>query len=276
MDFGRLFQLGCYFLNLFGEHRRALLRILKGGTQPDHAVTGQAQAGIAQIRLHSGCTLGGLRLARQRFELFAQLIGQVLQAIQIGLHARELALRFFFAAAVLEHARGFFDIGAAILRAGFQNLRQLSLAHDDVHLPANTGIRQQFLDIHEAHFRPINLIFARTIPEHAAGDGNLRILDGQGTIRVVDGERYLGAAEGLAVTGTGKDDVLHLAAAQRLGAAFTHDPRERVDDIRFTRAIRTHHGADTGLEFQVRRGREGLESFERARFEMHSTKFSAR
>ena len=202
--------------------------------------------------------------------MFAQLIGQVLQAIQVGLHAGQLALRFFLAAAVFQHARGFFDIGAAILRAGFQNLCQLSLAHDDVHLAANAGIRQQLLNIHEARLRPIDLIFARAIPEHAAGDGDLRILDGQGAIGIVNRQRNLGAAEGLAVPGAGKDDVLHLAAAQRLGAAFTHDPRERIDDVRFTRAVWAHHGADAGLEFQVRRGREGLESFERERFEVHS------
>ena len=94
--------------------------------------------------------MGGLRLAGQRLELFSQLIGQVLQAVQVGLHARELALRLFLAAAVLEHARSFLNISATIFWSGLQDLRQFSLAHDDVHLAANAGIRQQLLDIHEA------------------------------------------------------------------------------------------------------------------------------
>ena len=84
---------------------------------------------------------GGLSLAGQRFELLAQLAGQIGEAIQVRLHAGELALRFFLAAAMLEHTRSLFDIRAPILRPRFKDLRKLALADDNVHLAANTGIR---------------------------------------------------------------------------------------------------------------------------------------
>jgi hypothetical protein len=37
--------------------------------------------------------------------------------------------------------------------------------------------------------------------------------------------------------GAGEDDVLHLAAAQRLGALLAHDPAEGVHDIGLARPV---------------------------------------
>ncbi len=171
---------------------------------------------------------------------------------------------------MLEDAGRLFDIGTAVLRTRLEDLRELALPDDNVHLAADTGVAEQLLNVHEAGLGSINLIFTRAVAVHAAGDGDLRVLDGQRTIRVVDGERHLGAPQGLAITRTGEDDVLHLAATQRFGGALPHDPREGIDDIGFAGAVGTDHGADAGLKFHRRRRREGLESFERERFEVHS------
>ena len=46
-------------------------------------------------------------------------------------------------------------------------------------------------------------------------------------------------AQRRAAGGAGEDDVLHLAAAQRLGALLAHDPGQGVDDVRLARAVGT-------------------------------------
>ncbi len=264
------FELSLERGDLFSEELGLFLRVVVFGAQAHDLIAGETQAGVAQIRLDRGGALRGFRLSREGLELLAQLIREVLEAIQVRLHAGELALRLFFAAAVLEDAGRLFYIGTAVPRTRLKDLRELALPDDNVHLAADTGVAEQLLNIHEAGFGTINFIFTRAVAVHAAGDGDLGVLDGQRTIRVVDGERHLGATQGLAVTRTGEDDVLHLAATQRFGGALPHDPREGIDDIGFAGAVGTNHGADAGLKFHRRRRREGLESFERERFEVHS------
>ena len=60
---------------------------------------------------------------------------------------------------------------------------------------------------------------------------------GQRAVGVVDGQHDLGAAQRGAAGGAGEDDVLHLAAAQRLGALLAHHPGQRVDDVGLARAV---------------------------------------
>ena len=71
------------------------------------------------------------------------------------------------------------------------------------------------------------------------------------------------------VDGAGEDDVLHLAAAQRLGALLAHDPGERVDDVRLARAVGADDAGDARFERERRRLREGLEALERQALEVH-------
>ena len=85
---------------------------------PVHQIVGgQPQPGIAQVGLDGLGAARHLGLAAQRFELAAQLGGQVGQPGQVGRHRVELADGLFLALAVLEHAGGLFDERAAVLRA---------------------------------------------------------------------------------------------------------------------------------------------------------------
>ncbi len=79
----------------------------------------------------------------------------------------------------------------------------------------------------------------------------------------------LGPAQRGASGGAGEDDVLHLAAAQALGALLAHDPRQGVDDVGLARAVGAHDARDARLEVQRRRGREGLESPQGEALEVH-------
>ena len=125
-----------------------------------------------------------------------------------------------------------------------------------MHLAADTGIREQLLNIHQARFGAIDFVFAGAIAEHPAGDRHFRVFDWQRTVRIINGEGDLGAPQRFAVTSAGKDDVLHLSTAQRLGASLTHNPGQGVDHIGLAGAIRSDDGANSWLEFQRRRRRE--------------------
>ena len=69
--------------------------------------------------------------------------------------------------------------------------------------------------------------------------------------------------------GAGEDDVLHLAAAQRLGALLAHHPGERVDDVGLAGAVGPDDAGDAGLELQGRGGGERLEPAKGQALEVH-------
>ncbi len=229
--------------------------------QPYQVVGEEPEARVPQVGLDDGGPPRHRGLPAQRLELAPQLVGEVLHAREVGLHRVQLPERLLLALAVLEDARRLLDEGAAAHRVGVQDGVELALADDDVHLPADAGVGQEFLDVQEAAGVAVDLVLAAAVAEHDPRDGDLGVLDGQRPVGVVDGQRHLGPAERRAARGAGEDDVLHLAAAQRLGALFAHDPAERVHDVGLARAVRSDDAGDAGLEPE--RGRRG-ERFEPA------------
>ncbi len=237
--------------------------------QGHEVVGGQPEPGVPQLGLHGLRAARDLRLPAQRLELAAQLGRQVGEPGQVGLHRVELAERLLLALAVLEDARGLLDVCPAVLRLGLQHRVELALPDDHVHLAADAGVGEQLLDVEEAAGRAVDLVLARAVAEHPPGDRDLGVLDRQGAVGVVDRERHLGAAERRAAGRTGEDDVLHLAAAQRLGALLAEHPADRVDDVGLARAVRADDTRDPRFQAQ-RRGRgEGLEALQRQALEVH-------
>ena len=82
-------------------------------------------------------------------ELAAKLRGQVLDARQVGLHRVELAERLLLALAVLEDAGRLLDEPAPLLGRRVQDLVELALADDHVHLAADAGVAEQLLDVEQ-------------------------------------------------------------------------------------------------------------------------------
>ena len=80
----------------------------------------------------------------------------------------------------------------------------------------------------------------------------------------------LGPAERGAAGRAGEDDVLHLAAAQGLGALLAHHPGEGVDDVGLARAVGPDDAGDPRLELQGRRRGEGLEPAEGQALQVHA------
>ncbi len=60
------------------------------------------------------------------------------------------------------------------------------------------------------------------------------------------GECDLGHAQGFALARAGEDHILHVGAAQGLGALLTQYPTHSVEDVGFTAPIRSHHNGDSG------------------------------
>src|SRR3954469_7482039 len=110
-------------------------------------------------------TTGGVRLALERTELAADLTEKVLDAREVSLRRGQPALGLLLATAELEDARGLFDDEPPILWAGVEHGVDLALAHDDVLLPADTGVREQFLDVEEPAGHTVEEVLAVAVAE---------------------------------------------------------------------------------------------------------------
>ena len=108
---------------------------------------------------------------------------------------------------------------------------ELSLADHDVHLTADTGVAEQFLDVEQSTGVTVEGVLGATVAEHGPLDRDLGVVDRQGTVGVVDGQAHFGPAQFLAGGGPREDHVLHLAATQGLGPLLAHHPGQGVDDV---------------------------------------------
>ena len=261
-------QLGLDLLAALDQHGLVGHLLLERGAGGDQVVGDQAGAGVAHVGLHGGGLAGDLGLATERLELAPDLAEQVVEAGQVAVGGVELAERLLLALAVLEDAGGLLDEAAPVLRRRVQDRVELALADDDVHLAADAGVAQQLLDVEQAARAAVDGVLRAAVAEHRAADRDLGVVDRQRPVGVVDRQLHLGAAQRRATGRAGEDDVLHLAAAQRLGALLAHHPGERVDDVGLARAVGPDDAGDAGLELQRRGGREGLEALERQALEV--------
>ena len=235
-----------------------------------HQVIGQqARAGVADVELDALGAAGDLGLTAQRRELTPDLGEQVVQAVQVGLHALELADRALLAPPVLEDPGGLLDETAALLRRGMQDPVELALPDDHVHLPAQTRVREQLLDVQQAAGLAVDRVFGAAGAEQGARDRDLGVLDRQGAVGVVDRQGHVRPPQGRPARGAGEDHVLHLPAAQRLGALLAHDPGQGIDHVRLARPVRADDAGHPGLELEARGRGERLEAAHGEGLEMH-------
>ena len=233
--------------------------LLQRRTRLDQVVGHQPRAGVAHVGLHRRRLASHLGLAAQRLELTADLREQVAQPHQVAVGRVELAERLLLALAVLEDASGLLDEAAPVLRGRVQDRVELALSDDHVHLAADAGVAEQLLDVEQAAGRAVDGVLGPARPEHGPADRDLGVLDRERAVAVVDRQQNLGPAQRRTAGRAGEDDVLHLAAAQRLGALLAHHPGERIHDVGLAGAVRPDDAGDARLELQRRRGREGLE-----------------
>ncbi len=170
---------------------------------------------------------------------------------------------------MLQDARGLLDEPAPLLGAGVQHGVELPLPDDHVHLAPEAGVAQQLLHVEQPARLAVDRVFAAAVAEQSAGDRDLRVLDREGAIRVVDGEDDLGATQRTLGRRAGEDDVLHLAAAERLRPLLAHHPRERIHDVRLARPVRADDTGHPLLEGEGGGVGEGLEALEGQALEIH-------
>ena len=132
---------------------------------------------------------------------------------------------------MLENPRSLLDEAPALLRRRGQNRVELTLADNDMHLPADAGVREQLLHVEQATHSPVDRVFRPAAGEHGSGQGHLGVLDRQQAVGIVDREQDLCPAQRRTSSRAGEDDVVHPTAAQALGPLFAHDPGQRVDHI---------------------------------------------
>ncbi|MDI2023248.1 hypothetical protein PJL18_03796 [Paenarthrobacter nicotinovorans] len=242
--------------------------LFQGGCQLYEVVGKETGAGVAYVELDGLCAAGDFGLFPQGGQLSTDFGGEVTEPCQVGLHGLQLAHCFFFAPPVLEDARGFFDEAPAVFGRSVQDAVQLALANDHVHFAAETGIREEFLDVQQPARRTVDGVFGTTGAKEGAGNGYFAVLDGKRVVRVVDGQRHMGPAKWRAARGSGEDDVFHFSAAQCFCALLAHDPGQRIHHVGFAGSIGTDDGSDAGLEVERRGRRKRLESADGQTFQM--------
>ncbi|CAB4541013.1 unannotated protein [freshwater metagenome] len=139
-----------------------------------------------------------------------------------------------------------------------------------MHFTTDARVGKQFLDIEQSAGLAIDGVVRTTIAEHRARNSDFGVLNGKRPIGVINGQHDFGTAKRCALSGSSEDDVVHLAATQRLGALLAHHPGEGIHHIGFTRAVGAHHARNARFEAQRRRRCEGFESSHCQTFQMHA------
>lgn len=176
----------------------------------------------------------------------------------------------------LEDACRLLDDRAAILGTRRQDAVELALAHDHVLLSPDASVGEQLLDVEQPAGGAVHRVLALPGPKQRPGDRHLRQVHRQPPGGVVDGERHLGTAECRPFHRPGEDDVVHLRRADHSRALRPEHPGHGVDDVRLSRAVRTHDDGDAGLELEGRGVCEGLEAPQGERLEIHGEGYSTR
>ena len=216
--------------------------------------------------------LGHLGLLLQRFQLPAELRQHVLQAQEILVEPRELALRAFLPAAMLRDAGGLLDVLATLLRTREQDLFQLALTDHGVERAADPRLGQELLDVEQPHDLAVDPVLALAAAEDRAADLDLGHRHGDLARRVVDDQLHLGHTEGRTRRGSGEDDVGHVPAAEGARALLSERPADRIHQVRLARPVGTDDHADARDELQDGLVRERLEAADLDLTQEHSAR----
>ena len=220
---------------------------------------GQIQFAEARIQLLVRIDLFGLRFVEADGAAYTAQV--VFDTFHVHLHAFQLAARLLALLLVLAHAGGFFKKHATVVGL----VRKHRLDHVGVHLGIRTGtktrVKKQSVNVAEAAFLVIDEIFARTVTVHAARHDDFGIVGCERSIAVINHDGNFGKAHGSAFFGTAKDDVLHLAHAERGCLLFAKHPTDGVRNIRLATAVRPDDSRKTlRREVNFRPLREGLKT----------------
>ena len=233
------------------------------------------------------------RLALERPALLLDLEDDVVETREVLLRGVELELGGAAPRLVLGDTRSLFDQLAPIGRPRAQDHADLALLDDRVGLGTEAGVHQQLVDVAQPAMGAVDEVLALARAVEAPGDldvaDRLDGVEGQrcrgsggrpGDVvaarigarwqrHAAQPERHFRRPGGLAGIAAAEDDVLHLVAAQALGALLAEHPGERVGDIALAAAIRTDDRGHAAVEGQLGAIGERLESRDFEAIETH-------
>ena len=216
----------------------------------------------AQFIPQNQIAFGGFGLGLEGSHLHFQFLDLIADAEQVFLGLFQLVLRLFLAVTVAGDTGGFLKNFTAVGALAGDDLRNTSLADDGISVPAEARIHEKTVDILEANRLAVDGILAFPAAVITAGQHDLRAFGGKDMGGVIQDQRNLGKAERTALLRAAEDHVLHLAAAQRFASLLAHDPKDRIGNIRFTRAVWPDDGCDVFFKADPGLVREGLEALD--------------
>ncbi len=182
--------LGLVALGAGGEGTR--LRLGERGPCRARSVGRQRHAGLERLALDPLVQLGGLSLALQRAQPRARLALHVQRSRQVLLGPLQLQLGAAAALAVLPEPRRLLDHQAPLPWPREDDLLDLALGDDGMHLLAETGVREHLEHVHEPAARTVEPVLALAVTPELADDRDLGEVGGQRAVRVVDHDLHLG------------------------------------------------------------------------------------
>ena len=173
-----------------------------------------------------------------------ELADYIAEADEVFLGGREFSFGLGLSVAELGDARRFLEYLTSVLALGGEYLAYSALPYHRVAVAAETRVHKELVYVAEPHLLFVYVVFALARTEVTAGDGHFVEVVIEKAVGVIEVQGYLGVAVRLSYLGAVKDDVLHLAAAKRLGAHLAEHPADGVGDVALARAV----GADDGGE----------------------------
>ncbi len=211
-------------------------------------------------------------LALEVFELFADFLAQVVEAVEVLAGVADAGFGFLAAFLVLGDAGGFFEVDAQVFGAGFDDLADHALFDDGVAARAEAGTEEQVGDVAAAALGTVEVVVAAAV----AADGTLDrdfvergVLAGNSVVGIVEDQFDGRLRDGLARGGAGEDDVGQRVATQAAGRAFAHDPAHGIDDVGLATAIGPDHAGHVGGQMQGGGINKRLEAGELDRGQTH-------
>ena len=217
--------------------------------------------------------LGLARLALEVFELLADFLAQVVEAVEVLARMADAGFGFLAALLVLGDAGGFLEIHAQVFRPRLDDLADHPLLDDRIAARSQARAQEQVGDVAPTTARAIEVVVAGRVATDGALDRNLvegRVLAGDRVVGVVEHQFDRRLRHRLARGRSREDHVGQRIASQPARRAFAHHPADRVDDVGLAATVRPHHAGHVGR--QVQRGRidEGFETGQLDRGQAHA------
>ena len=172
----------------------------------------------------------------------------------------KLTLRFLFAVAVLGNTCRLFKYLTAIRTFQRQNFVNSALTDIGITLSAQTGVHKHLVNVTQTSRLTVDVILAVTAAIVPPGDHHLIRLIRQGAVGIVQGQGSFCKAHRRTLLSAAKNHVLHFCATESLGALLTHNPQNRIGNIRFAGTVGAHDGGDIIAKPDQRLIREGLKA----------------